>query len=275
MSTYDTLVLSGNSTNGLLTLGALQKLFDDKILCNSMLTSYYGTSSGAIICTLLALGYEPIEILAYICINKSYAKISTMNLSNLSYGGLLNFDTIEREIDNIIITKLGFIPTMNCVRERFGKNLYLTTYNLSSGSKEILSAETYPNLLVTKAMRMSSTFPFIFPPFEYDNKYYLDGGIVENFPMHTAQKSNRNCFGLYNINTPKPYTLQTNYFELFVRLLTVFVSSSAEFIQTLPGCKIMKLAYNPGFFNFMSSNSDLLNMFDDGYKICKEELHKS
>jgi predicted acylesterase/phospholipase RssA len=136
MNTFDTLVLSGNSTNALSTLGSLQKLFDVGILNKNSIDSYFGTSSGAILCTLLAIGFEPIEILAYICTNKSYAKIQPdivgcfTNITN--NGGLLNFDIIEREINDMIVYKLGFIPTLNCIRERLGKYLVFITYNLSS-----------------------------------------------------------------------------------------------------------------------------------------------
>lgn len=276
MNAFDTLVLSGNSTNALSTLGSLQKLFDVGVLNRNDIVSYFGTSSGSILCTLLAIGFDPIEILAYICTNKSYSKIQPdiggcfTNIT--SNGGLLNFDTIEREIDNMIISKLGFIPTLNCIHERLGKNLVFITYNLSSGVKEYLSSKTYPNLLVTKAIRMSSTFPFVFAPYEFEHNYYLDGGLVENFPMFTAQQHSNKCFGLCNNNPPKPYSLQTNYLELFFRLITVFIASSSDNIPIYPDSKVLKLSYPPSFFNFYSSNTELINMFDSGYLICQQAL---
>lgn len=270
MNKYDTLVLSGNSTNALSTLGALQKLFEDKILVKDALTSFYGTSSGSIICTLLAIGFDPIEILAHVCANKSYSKVSSLNLANLAYGGVMNFDAIERELDGLIVAKLGYVPTIGCVRERFGKTLVFVTYNMSLGRKEFLTPDTFSDLLVSKAVRMSASFPFVFSPYEHDGSFYVDGGIVENFPMLTAQMTGRKCFGMFNNNPVKPYTPQMSYFELFFRLLTVFISSSSDNIPELPGSKILKLSYEPSFFNFTSSNSDLIKMFDNGYEVaCK------
>jgi len=119
---------------------------------------------------------------------------------------------------------------------------------------------------------MSSTFPFIFAPYEYDGKYYLDGGIVDNFPMYTAQLTGKKCFGLYTNNPPKPYSPQINTIELFLRLITVFISSSADNIPVYSGSRILKLSYEPSFFNFSSTNSDLIRMFDNGYKICSDKL---
>jgi NTE family protein len=272
---YDTLVLSGNSTNALSTLGALQKLFEARILIKEDLTSFYGTSSGSMICSLLALGFDPIEILAQICVNKSYSKVSGFSFANLASGGVMNFDAIEREFEGLIVAKLGYVPTIGCVRERFGKTLVFVTYNMTIGRKEFLTPETFPDLLITKAVRMSASFPFVFSPFEYYGNFYIDGGIVENFPMMTAQMTGKKCFGMFNNNSVKPYTPQMSYFELFFRLLTVFISSSSENIPELPGSKILKLSYEPSFFNFMSSNSDLIKMFDNGYEVASCSVLKN
>ena len=62
---YDTLVLSGGSSKGIMTLGALQYLYDNFLLKN--IKNYIGTSAGAMICYLLAIGYTPVEIIVYIC----------------------------------------------------------------------------------------------------------------------------------------------------------------------------------------------------------------
>ena len=266
----ETLVLSGNSTNALTTLGSLQRLFDTKILIKSELNSYYGTSSGSMICTLLSIGFEPIEVLAHICANKCFSKVAGINFTN---GGILNFNLIETELNSIIITKLGYIPTLKCIKDKFGKSLTFVTFNMTKGIKEYLSFDTYPDLLVTKAIRMSSSFPFVFEPYKYDENYYIDGGITENFPMMTAQLTGKKCFGMYNDNPIKPYSPQVSYFELFFRLMSVFVSSAADNIPVLPGCKILKLSYEPSFFNFNSNNSELIKMFDHGYDICSAYIN--
>jgi predicted acylesterase/phospholipase RssA len=171
-------------------------------------------------------------------------------------------------LDGLLITKLGYIPTLRCVSEKFGKTLTFVTFNLTKGEKEYLAPDTYPNLLVTDAIRMSSTFPFIFSPYEYNGNYYIDGGIVENFPMMTAQLTGKKCFGVYNSTHVKPYTPQVSYFEFLFNLVSVFISSSADNTLTLPGSETLKLSYKPSFFNFTSSNSDLIKMFDDGYDAC-------
>lgn len=266
---YDTLVLSGNSTNAIFTLGALQRLFEENVLIKNELNTYVGTSSGSFISLLLSLNLEPIDILACICVNKSYSKISSYNFTNLGYDGILKFEYIENEVENWIVSKIGYVPTLLEIKERFGKKLYFVTFNMTDAKKEYVSWETYPNISVIKAARMSSSFPFIFSPFEWENKFYVDGGIVDNFAMKKAQSLGGKCLGLCNVNIVKPYTPSMNTFELILLLFSVLISSFDEDIIVNSGNEIIKLTYEINFFNFFSENSDLIKFFDIGYDKCK------
>jgi predicted acylesterase/phospholipase RssA len=68
---YDTIVLSGNSTNAVLTMGGIQVLHDKGQLND--LKYYVGTSSGSILGCLMSVGYNPLDLLCYLCINKPYS----------------------------------------------------------------------------------------------------------------------------------------------------------------------------------------------------------
>lgn len=273
MKPYDTLVLSGNSTNAIATLGALQKLYDDGILCTEYIKIFVGTSSGSLISALLAIGYEPIEILASISANKSYSKIAGLNLANLD-SGLLNFDFIESELANLIVARAGFIPTLEQLATKFGKVVSFVTFNMTDSQREYLSRDSWPDLKVTQACRMSSSFPFIFSPCHFEEKYYIDGGIVDNFAMNYAQTIGTKCFGLFNTNGLKPYSPQMNFFELVFRLFLIFIASASENAFVFPGTesKILKLSYEPNFFNFHRGTMDLVSLFDEGYDKCSESI---
>jgi len=267
---YDTLVLSGNSTNAVFTLGALQRLFDERTLDKGELTTFFGTSSGSFLSLLIALDFDPIDVLSCLCVNKSYSKVSSFNLANLAAGGILNFEPIETEVENWIVSRVGYVPTMSQVEDRFGKHLYFVAFNMTDGAKEYVSSATHPDLNVVKAARMSSTFPFMFSPFELDGKFYVDGGIVDNFAMNRAQSLGGKCLGLCNVNDIKPYVPTMNVLELFFRLFSVFVCSSADNAIALPGNEIIKLTYQSSFFNFSSKNSELIKFFDTGYDKCRD-----
>lgn len=266
---YDTLVLSGNSTNAVFTLGALQRLYEEKILIKSNVVTYLGTSSGSIVSLLLALDFEPLDILAALCANKSYSKFSRLNLANIGIGGVLTFDPIETELENLIMSRIGYIPTMIDMKEKFNKSLFFVTFNMTTGSKEYVSHESYPTLPVIKAVRMSCTFPFIFTPFEYEGNVYIDGGISDNFPMNKAQSLGGCCLGVCTVNNCKPYTPSMNILELFLHLFYIFISSSVDNAVESPGSKIIQLKHDSSFFNFTSSNPELIKLFDCGYDECR------
>lgn len=269
---YDTLVLSGNSTNAISTMGAIQRLIACKIISLDKLATLIGTSSGSMICLLLALGIEPLDMLTYICVNKSYSKVSGINILNFGTSGLMSFDAIEKELEGLILTQYDTIPTMKELYDKYNKTLICVTFNMTDGIKEYLSHENYPDIPVTKAVRMSCSFPLVFCPFEHDGKFYVDGGVVDNFAMKKAQELGGKCIGMYNVNTIKPYTPSTSNFEMMFRLFSIFVCSFAESSIAQPGNRIIRLVFDSCFFNFNSTNSELIKQFDYGYDNCKSVL---
>ena len=66
------------------------------------------------------------------------------------------------------ITKKKFISTTVCIN-----------------SKEVIyiSHENYPDLRISDAVRMSSCVPFYYKPVIYKNNYYVDGGLINNYPI--------------------------------------------------------------------------------------------
>jgi predicted acylesterase/phospholipase RssA len=189
----------------------------------------------------------------------------------LQGGSLVKFEPIEKTVEDMIVEKVGFVPTLAELETVYGKSLICVTYNLSDNKREYLSAITYPELPLTKAIRMSSNFPFIFEQCEVDGKYYVDGGITDNFPMNFAQTESAKCLGIYNINPPKPFNPDGNYLTLLQRLFMIFVCSMAETAKPAsPKSKIFKLEFEFSFFNFNASNDALIKLFDLGYDRCKD-----
>ena len=276
MKSYDTLILSGNSTNAIVTLGALQYLSDKDFL--KTVKNYLGTSSGAILSLLLLIGYQPIEILTYICIEKVYKEMVQFNISNMILMGksLMSFEPIKNCLERLVLEKMEKIPTMKELEDVYGKKLILTTYNLTKDEREYVSADTYPDLPVTSAIRMSSNFPLIFEPYECLGSNYLDGGIVDNFPIERGEKLGNCCLGIMTNNPQKHFDNPRNFGNLdFVwKIWQIFISTVTNDKIERCGCDIVKLNFKSNFFNFESSNNELIEMFDRGYESCKTEMEK-
>jgi peptidase E len=106
---YDTLVIAGGSTKGILALGALQYAIDNYML--SKIKTYIGTSAGAMICYLLAIGYTPIEIIVYICSHQLMEKLVHFNIvAMINNQGASSYNAIHEIFEKMTINKIGAPP---------------------------------------------------------------------------------------------------------------------------------------------------------------------
>jgi predicted acylesterase/phospholipase RssA len=274
---YDTLVLSGASTRGFVTLGAIQYAFDNYLLKN--LVIYVGTSSGAMICYLLAIGYTPIEIMVYICTNQLMEKMQHFNIVAMIQGrGASSFSSIQEQLEKMSISKIGYLPTLNDLKEKIGKTLVCVTHNLTENRTEYLSWETYPHLPCITALRMSSNLPLIFENYRYGSCTYVDGAISDNFAIDLGEKMGEKILGV--VVSPQTNNFSNepdvNTLEFIYNIIYVPVNQAINYKIRLASnkCKIVNINLKSSlkFFEFNVSSSEKLNMFSSGYEQMKEKL---
>jgi len=270
---YKSLVLSGNSTNALKTLGAIQFLFENNIL--NHVEKYYATSSGTVISVLLIIGYKPLEIISLICYKKMYKSVGLLNFFNIfNDKTLLSFEPLAKFLDFLIMSKIGYIPTIIDLKNKYNVEFTLTTYNLTDEKKEYVNYKNYPNLSVLDGIRMSCSFPFVFEAFRYNDKEYIDGGFVDNFPVGCTDPEDL-CLGILTKNPTRNES--TGYtFGFLMKLLLVFVQTSTlDKINDASHCDFIILETSTNFFNFTSTNKEIIEMFDKGYELCKSFLSQT
>jgi predicted patatin/cPLA2 family phospholipase len=265
---YDTIVLSGNNTNAVVILGALQFLKDNKIL--KRVDNYVATSSGSIISLLLILNYTPLDILTLICSNHLFKKININFFNFLHNKSIIDFDIIRNEIESFVLNKLHFIPTLGYLKTKLNKTLVVTTYNVTKNQLEYITPDTHSDISVLDAIQMSCSFPFVFELFSYKNNYYIDGGILDNFPIEIGEKISKNCLGLV-LKNPL-ISLGPNYsaFSLFLKIIQIVIISTLTNKIKKTTCDVIQIEHKIGFFNFSHDNKEIILMFDAGYARCKE-----
>ena len=274
---FDTLVLSGGSAKGIMTLGALQYIVDNFLF--NTINTYIGTSSGAIICFLLSIGYTPIEIIVYICTNHFLEKIQNFNVVGMINGsGAASFSAIQEELEKMTISKIGYLPTMKDIYVKFGKRLVFATYNLSQNKIEYLSHDTYPDLPCITALHMSSNLPLIFEKFLYNGSYYIDGGLGDNFPIDLADEQCQKILGILLDNDFENFN-SINEMDLIEYIYHLFNIPSTQIVdlkiaKVSNKCKIIRLNYNKiKIFNFNIDSKTKLDMFSLGYNITKNNIN--
>ena len=274
-SEFDTLVLSGGSAKVLILLGSLQYCYDNYLLNN--LKIFIGTSAGAILLFLLIIGYTPIEIMVYICTRRLLETMQHFNIVAMSNGdGASSFASIHAELEKLTINKIGFLPTMQDLKDKFNAHLICVTYNITDDITEYLSYENYPHLPCLIAIKMSSNLPFIFENFKYGSKYYIDGGISDNFAIDLGDKLGNKILGLTITTTIDNFSLQEkSILEYFYKLIFIPVNKTIQnkIDQVSDKCKVIKLINERiSFFNFNINSVEKLELFSEGYQQTKKSF---
>jgi predicted acylesterase/phospholipase RssA len=266
---FDSIVLSGGSIKGLVILGALQYAYDSFLLKDVKV--YVGTSSGAMIGYLLAIGYTPTEIIVWICTHQLLEKMHNFNFVGMLQGvGASSFNNIQEQLEKMTMSKIADFITLGDLKERFGKTLICPTYNVTTKTIEYLTPETHPKVPCITAVRMSSNLPLVFENFKYRNNFYVDGALADNFPVQIAEARGNRVLGiLLNQNSEEKSDPNSDMLEFIYGLLMVPVSQAMEYkiANACPEkCRIVRLDYpKVKFFSFNMTTTQKLDMFSEGY----------
>ena len=201
------LVFEGAGVRGIAYCGAVQEM-ESKKMMNSI-ERVGGTSSGAIIALTISLGYSGKEIENII--SKSNFKkfndggfffIGGINRLN-KYFGWYKGKKIGKWLEKIIKEKTGNENiTFEELHQKGFKDLYITGTSLNKQRAVVFSYESYPKMKVKDAVRISVSIPLYFEPVYIDSSgktfdhpklkqgfdMMVDGGVLENFPIHIFDK---------------------------------------------------------------------------------------
>ncbi len=264
---YKNLVMEGGGIRGFAFAGALEIL--DSIGILKSIERIGGSSSGAIQATLIAIGYTPAEI------KKAAASVPLKEFNDgfLPGGfyrmskkfGFYKGENLHRWIDQIIKAKTGdanitFLQLHELKQTKNYKELYITGTDLSHRCLRVFSFETYPNMRIKDALRISISIPLYFEPLlidengtiQYDrrNKNFhmmVDGGLLSNYPVHIfdstryIQSGKENYYVLNNetvgmlLDKPEAQLLQQKSRRpLTIQTLSQYVSAVYQTIIDKP-----------------------------------------
>lgn len=179
---YKKLVLSGGEIKGLTYIGVLKYLEETNII--NEITEFVGCSIGAFSCLLFVLGYK------YKNLKKIFNEYNFEDLKDVKITTFFNkYGLDDGRIVSIFIKTFirnaGLDENITMI-ELYNINkkiLVSTVTNVNTNKTEFISKDTYPNMPVHIAIRMSMAIPFIFTPIKYNQYYYVDGAVSCNFPI--------------------------------------------------------------------------------------------
>lgn len=190
-------VLSGGGSSGVAHVGVLKALEENLIPIDYIA----GTSMGALVGGMYAMGYTPEEI-ERIILSDSFDKMVFGKTDdkyiyyfrerdpNSSWVGLkFRVDsTIHTSLPTSIISPVtmdfAFLESTSAVSQAAGYNFdsLLIPYRAVAADIHNKAEVIFRNGDVGQAMRASSTYPFFYKPIVVDDKLLFDGGLYNNFP---------------------------------------------------------------------------------------------
>ena len=275
MNTYTSICLSGGGMQGFQILGALKYIEEHNI---NNLSEFVGTSAGAMICYLLAIGYTIVELLTKLNSTKVFDRLKYMNVMQMiQEGGATTFTPLQEFLEKLTIEKIGKFLTLEALKNEYNKEFKCVTYNFTKKTHELLSAETTPDLPCITAVRLSSTIPFIFPPYKYDNCEYLDGGLTHNFPISFVSEPAK-CIAIC-VTGKQAEDTENKVFDpvaYAIDILNISIDHQMKEHINLArekDIKILIIEKTSGVsFKFDLDMTSKLNLFSNGYNIAKKSL---
>jgi NTE family protein len=68
---------------------------------------------------------------------------------------------------------------------------------------------------VLTGLRMTISVPFMFTPVKYESKFYVDGGIMNNYPINLFYNNLENVIGVY-LSESREIGVNINNIEAFI-----------------------------------------------------------
>lgn len=195
----DILILSGGGIKVFAHIGALQALEEYNILKN--IKTYAGTSAGGFIAFLLCLNYT-IKDITTIMTGVDLNKLKSLDLTRLiSNFGLDDGKNIMFVLKTILKNKdMSEDITFKKLYDITKKELILTGVCVHTSNVHYFSYTHTPDMPVITAVRITISVPIYFTPVLYENKLFVDGGLMDNLPINLFKDKLESVIGLYLVN---------------------------------------------------------------------------
>jgi len=242
------LVLSGGGARGVAHIGVLKALEEQGV----KITHISGTSAGAIVGAMYAAGNSWQDIF------KFFKEVSVFNYRRYA------------------INKPGFIDTLKFYKDFEGffkdddfasleKKLFVAATDLIEGNSIIFSEGE-----LIKPVLASASFPGVFTPIPFKKGLYVDGGILDNFPVNPLMPLCNRIIGVFvnPLETIKAEELSYSY-KILNRSLQISLAN-----QSLYKFKECDFVISPsgltkyGIFDLKTLDS----IFEIGYNAAVEAL---
>src|SRR5688572_17633724 len=191
------IVIGPGGIKGLMILGFLSPLEQSGLL--NKVDTYCGVSIGAIISLLMIVGYKIREIIGVASKIDIFKDASLLDVTNMiNHKGLMSNEPARQKLIELVLAKLGTIPTLYELYMQTGKSLITTTLNATDELTEYMGPFTHPKTSCIDAVMYSMNIPFIhYQLIDSRGKTYVDGILGNPYPIDYFDNDQENILGIY------------------------------------------------------------------------------
>ena len=176
MDKIDTLVIGSGGEKGFIYIGVLDRIWSRM----TSLKYLHGSSVGSALLFLCSIGYNTTEIKSIV---DNLPMIPSWRSISLNNWGLFTNDHIRKVLVDASIRRYGRDITFKEHHQLTGYTLIVCIFNVTKCQNEYVSYTSHPDMIISYAVVMSSTIPFIFQLKEYEGCLYGDGAIGDCLPI--------------------------------------------------------------------------------------------
>lgn len=240
------LVLSGGGMRGAAHIGVIKALQEHqiKISCVS------GVSAGAIVGALFAKGMPWDEML------KFFKSVNVMDYKKFAFGkpGFIDIDKYYNTLKTVF-TDDDF--------NQLELPLFINATNIINGDNK-----TFSEGQLIRPILASAAFPGVYTPVEINNNHYVDGGVLDNFPVDVIKDKCDKLIGVY-VNPFGEVNIKDlkNSYSILERAYRI--KSAKEDFLKFDTCDVVVCPNQLNSYSIFDS-SKVDEIFNHGYNKAKE-----
>lgn len=239
------IALSGGGARGVAHLGMLMAL-EEMGIHPRLIT---GTSAGSIVGAFYAYGYSPKEILEVI----ASIKLLRVLRPSFNWKGLLTLEKTYAFFKSML-------PTDSF--ESLKLPLFVCATTLKNGRPAFFSSGELIRPIIA-----SSAIPVLFSPIKIEDKYYIDGGVVNNLPVEPLIGHCDKIVGMHCNPVDENFSAE-NMKNLLERTFILTVNRNVA--ERKQNCDVFLEPYELRKFGALEF-SKIREIFDIGYEYVKQD----
>lgn len=277
------LVLSGGGNTLFKQVGAIQILEKNKFYDINEIESIYATSAGGILAVLLCLNFDWETINTYL-LDRPWHNVFGVNIKKFlnvyKNCGVYDATFFEIFFKSLFAAKdLKIDITLKEFYDYSKKEIHFYTVEANKFELEDISYKTHPDLQLLTSLHMTCSIPLVFTPVFIDKKCYVDGGVINNYPVLYCLKrpniSNDEILGLTNILSDEKETngivKDINVLDYISKLILKLIRGN---ISTIHNSNYSEIKYEvlinnanlnvKDLYYALSSSNERKRLFEDG-----------